>query len=341
MDLAKKLKDFRLDAHFSVENGCMGILGASGCGKSMTLKAVAGLVRPDAGRIRLGDRVLFDRDKKVDLPPQKRRVGYLFQNYALFPNMTVEENVAAGIPSGTGDKKERVRKMMQRFQLEGMEKQYPARLSGGQQQRTALARIFASDVSCILLDEPFSAMDSYLREEMGMELSRIIREFAGCMVLVSHDRDEIFRLCSQTLIMDRGRTVICKPTRELFRNPEKLAAARLTGCKNITRIQKAGEHQIYAADWNLLLWTADRVSDSITHAGIRAHDISPVPEGAAVPNRIQVLPVQWADSPFEWTCIFQNKEKPGKKLWMKGSGHTEQIPEEAAIPPDKILLLEE
>ena len=163
-DISKKLKNFDLDLRFEAEGGCLGILGPSGCGKSMTLKAVAGLVRPDRGQIRRDDRVLFDSGRGIDLPPQKRKVGYLFQHYALFPNMTVAQNIEAGLLRSRQDRsarRERVEKLIRRFRLEGLENQYPAHISGGQQQRTALARIFASDAKCILLDEPFSAMDSY------------------------------------------------------------------------------------------------------------------------------------------------------------------------------------
>ena len=313
-DISKKLKNFDLDLRFEAEGGCLGILGPSGCGKSMTLKAVAGLVRPDRGQIRRDDRVLFDSGRGIDLPPQKRKVGYLFQHYALFPNMTVAQNIEAGLLRSRQDRsarRERVEKLIRRFRLEGLENQYPAHISGGQQQRTALARIFASDAKCILLDEPFSAMDSYLREEMQMELARMIREFEGCMVLVSHDRDEIYRLCGRTMIMEKGRDVICDQTQVLFDQPRKLAAARLTGCKNISRVQKAGDFQVYADDWNVMLRTGTKVSDTVTHVGIRAHDILPAARGEDVPNRIRVLPAEKVSSPFEWTLIFQNRDHPG------------------------------
>ena len=120
---------------------------------------------------------------------------------------------------------------MEQFQLSGLEKQYPTRLSGGQQQRTALARILASEPDILLLDEPFSAMDSYLKEELQLEMQRRIRNFAGCTILVSHDRDEIYRLCTDTMIMEKGKNVITDNTKALFENPRKVAAARLTGCK--------------------------------------------------------------------------------------------------------------
>ena len=343
-DISKKLKNFDLDLRFEAEDGCLGILGASGCGKSMTLKAVAGFVRPDRGKIRRDGSVLFDSGRGIDLPPQKRQVGYLFQDYALFPNMTVAQNIEAGLLRSRQDKsarREQVRRLICQFRLEGLENQYPARISGGQQQRTALARIFASDARCILLDEPFSTMDSYLREEMQMELARMIREFGGCMVLVSHDRDEIYRLCGRTMIMEKGRNVICGQTQVLFDQPRKLAAARLTGCKNISRIQKAGDYQIYANDWNVMLCTGTKVPDTATHVGIRAHDILPAAKGEDVPNRIRVLPAEQVTSPFEWTLIFQNREHPGAGIWMKSDRSQGQIPDEVTIDPSRLLLLEE
>ena len=142
----------------------MALLGASGCGKSVTLKCIAGIMTPDRGHIILDGETLFDSEKHINLPPQKRRVGYLFQQYALFPNMTVLQNIRCGIRSGSrAEKRRRAEKKLRRFRLEGLEKKYPTQLSGGQQQRTALARILASEPRAILLDEPFSALDGFLK----------------------------------------------------------------------------------------------------------------------------------------------------------------------------------
>ena len=154
-----------LEADFEQEEGCMGILGASGCGKSMTLKCIAGIETPDSGRICLDGQVLFDSEKKINQKPQKRQVGFLFQNYALFPTMTVEENIGCGVRDRSL-RKQIVREQIQRFQLQGLENLKPSQLSGGQQQRTALARMLAGQPRLILLDEPFSALDSFLRDQM-------------------------------------------------------------------------------------------------------------------------------------------------------------------------------
>ncbi len=141
VDFEKKLKNFPLHIQFQAEGGCIGILGASGCGKSMTFKAIAGIATPDSGKICLGKRELFHRGHKVNLPPRKRSVGYLFQSYALFPNMTVFQNIEAGIQRKKAAKRERAMEMMEKFHLSELASGYPARLSGGQQQRVALARI--------------------------------------------------------------------------------------------------------------------------------------------------------------------------------------------------------
>ncbi len=176
--IRKKFKGFFLDVDFVQEGGCMGILGASGCGKSMTLKCIAGIETPDEGRICLDGEILFDSKKKINKRPQDRNVGFLFQNYALFPTMTVEENIACGIRERK-KRKEIVREQIGRFRLEGLEDHRPAQLSGGQQQRVALARMLAGSPRLILLDEPFSALDTFLRDQMHQEMKKIIRDFPG------------------------------------------------------------------------------------------------------------------------------------------------------------------
>ena len=143
VQVRKKLDSFLLDISFESKSKRIGILGASGCGKSMTLKSIAGIETPDEGRIEVEGRTLFDRERKVNLKPQKRNVGYLFQNYALFPTMNVEKNIAAGLKGSRQGSETRVRQMIEKFRLQGLEKRLPGQLSGGQQQRVALARIMA------------------------------------------------------------------------------------------------------------------------------------------------------------------------------------------------------
>ena len=174
VNIKKRLGGFTLDVAFSAGDGVLALLGASGCGKSMTLRCIAGIERPDEGRIVLGDRVLFDSAQKINLPPQKRRVGLLFQNYALFPTMTVEQKIAASL-----SKKDRgqVAEYIRRFRLEGLERRLPDQLSGGQQQRTALARILVSRPELLMLEQPFSALDEDLRDELQMQMNKLLHTF--------------------------------------------------------------------------------------------------------------------------------------------------------------------
>ena len=275
VNIFKKLKEFDLEVDFELKQKRLGILGPSGCGKSMTLKSVAGIVNPDKGVVSLTsdeETVYFDSNRKINLKPQKRNVGYLFQNYALFPNMTVEENVAIGLPKNHD--KNIVAEMIKRFHLEGLEKRYPRQLSGGQQQRVALARILAYGPDVILLDEPFSAMDTFLKEQLRIELVNSLKDFDGFSILVTHDRDEAFQFCDELIIMDEGKIIAKGDTYEIFENPKRVQVARLTGCKNISRIDVIDDFHIRSLDWGVDFEVSERISPNITHIGIRAHNFS-------------------------------------------------------------------
>ena len=175
LKIRKKLsKTFTLQAEISSGEGCLGILGASGSGKSITLKCIAGIEKPDEGFIEINGRVLFDSAKKINLKPQNRRVGYLFQNYALFPKMNVFENITVSLKLPQSEKKALAEKWIKRLRLMGFEGRYPRNLSGGEQQRVALARMLICEPSAVLLDEPFSALDTNLREYMQLQLQELL-----------------------------------------------------------------------------------------------------------------------------------------------------------------------
>ena len=211
--IEKKLNGFTLRSDLTAGNTATAILGASGCGKSMTLRCIAGIVKPDKGRILLDGRVLFDSEQHIDLPPQQRGVGLLFQNYALFPNMTVEQNILCGLNAekDRAARKARCAEMLRAMRLEELAGRRPAELSGGQQQRTALARILVGRPRLLMLDEPFSALDSYLREEVEGEVGSLLAGFEGTALLVTHNRDEAYRLCRDMIVMDSGRGVRPRP----------------------------------------------------------------------------------------------------------------------------------
>ena len=276
VDIKKKFPNFTLDMHFSLSGRRVGILGASGCGKSMTLRSIAGIFQPDEGRIVLGDRVLYDSARSVDLKPQVRNIGYLFQNYALFPNMTVLENIMAGLSGSRAGKIARANEMIAKFGLNGLEDRLPRQLSGGQQQRCALARIMAYRPDVILLDEPFSALDWYLRDRMQRELSDMLRDYEGMVIMVSHDRDEIFRFSEELLIVDAGHVIRQGATREVFSNPGTRSAAVLTGCKNFSRAERIDDHHVRATDWGITVETERVLPEGIRDLGFRAHQFKPV-----------------------------------------------------------------
>lgn len=271
VDIKKRLGSFVLESAFEQDGGVLGLLGASGCGKSMTLKCIAGIEKPDEGRIVLDGRVLYDSAARVNLPPQQRQVGYLFQNYALFPNMTVEQNIAAGIRLPKAERSHKTAENIRRFYLQGLEKHYPRQLSGGQQQRVALARIVASEPLLLMLDEPFSALDSYLKWQLEQEVSQVLEDFGGTTLLVSHDRDEVFRLCQRIAIMHEGHVDVCADKWTLFEQPQTLAASLLTGCKNHSLARRLDEHTLQAVEWNVLLHSQAPVPEALSHVGLRAH----------------------------------------------------------------------
>ena len=267
VDIEKRIGDFHLRSSFSTEGGRLALLGASGCGKTMTLKCIAGIERPDRGRITLGNRVLFDSEQRVNLPARKRQVGYLFQNYALFPNMTVRGNITCA-----AEDRAYAEQLMERFCLTEVAGQYPAELSGGQSQRTALARMLASKPEVILLDEPVSALDNYMRTRMEHEILDILEEFSGPSVLVTHDRNEAYRLADRIGVMDAGTVVEVQDRQDFFDAPQTVAAARLTGCKNISAIRRQADGSYFATDWGISLSLEEKeVSEEITHVGYRAH----------------------------------------------------------------------
>ena len=327
VNIQKKLKEFDLNVDFELKKGCLGILGPSGCGKSMTLKSVAGIVNPDNGVISLttnDETVYYDSNEKINLKPQKRNVGYLFQNYALFPNMTVEENVAIGLPKDYDEK--RLTDMIKRFRLEGLEKRYPRELSGGQQQRVALARILAYSPDVILLDEPFSAMDTFLKEQLRIELSNILKDFDGFSILVTHNRDEVFQFCDELLILDKGKIIA-----------KKVQVARLTGCKNISKVEIIDDYHIKSLEWGITFEVAEKISQDITHIGIRAHDFLPAEKDDI--NSFDTINATKLEIPFEWQITLANG------LWWKLDkkihDHECVIPDYLKVDPKNIILLEE
>ena len=341
VDIRKRLGSFVLESAFEQDGGVLGLLGASGCGKSMTLKCIAGIEKPDEGRIVLDGRVLYDSAARVNLPPQLRQVGYLFQNYALFPNMTVRQNIAVGLHREK-DRRKRERELedaIHLFQLDGLENHRPHQLSGGQQQRVALARIWVNRPQLLMLDEPFSALDSHLRLRLQMELKERLSAFGRDVLMVTHSRDEAYHMCGRIAVMESGKIKIVKETKELFADPESICAASITGCKNIASARKIGEYEVEVPDWGIRLTTAKPVRDDVTAVGIRAHYFNT----KTLQNRADVVYAGEMEEPFEVSIRFRwvgQRADTEPLLWrVSKEKRGQQFPTALGVAPVNILLL--
>lgn len=347
VQIQKRLGQFFLDVNFESQGVPMAILGSSGCGKSMTLKCIAGIETPDHGRIILNGRTLFDSQKQINLRPQERKVGYLFQHYALFSNMTVYQNIECALLHVEKKKRpEHIDMLMARFEIQDLKAQYPSQLSGGQQQRTALARIWAYQPEILLLDEPFSALDAFLREGLQVSMMDWIKEYDGDVVMVTHSRDEAYNLCEQLLVLDEGKALKMGGTKALFHDPEILQIAKLTGCKNFSRAKQVGDQEIEALDWGVRFLVAHSVPKALTYIGIRAHDFHPCEEGEAMVNAIPIHVIKRMESPFEWNVLFRHADSDAPRdhsIWWKYSKETEKYDyatvKGLTVAPERILLL--
>jgi molybdate transport system ATP-binding protein len=220
VDVELRLPSFLLRVEFAASQGITALFGPSGAGKTLTLRCIAGLSRPDAGAVRLGERVLLDTRRGIELPPRDRRIGYVFQQYALFPHLSVARNVAYGIADlSAAERGARVDALLELVGLPGMRDRRPAELSGGQQQRVALARALATEPHLLLLDEPFAAVDLRVRRRLRSELRRIHDLTGTPMLLVTHDLDEVRQLSDELVLLDHGRVLRAGATPGILTRP--------------------------------------------------------------------------------------------------------------------------
>jgi molybdate transport system permease protein len=323
--IRKHLPGFDLSVEFAATRGMLGVLGASGAGKSMTLRCIAGLEQPDGGRILLDSRELA-------APPAGRRVGMVFQDYALFPHLTVRRNIAFGLRSGS------VEEWAALARVEALLDRYPSQISGGQRQRVALARALATAPDVLLLDEPFGALDPHLRHQMEGELRAILSTYRGAAIMVTHDRQEAYRLCEDLVVLANGRVEAAGPRARIFSDPGTVAAARVTGCKNISRLRGS-----QAEDWNCELHLPDAVPQEITHVGIRAHHLRFTELYG--PNVFSAQLADAVESPFEATLYLRLSAAEGPHLEMEipieewRSLSLRPQPWQVEIPADRLLLL--
>ena len=311
VDIEKDFGSFFLKVNIEQENGVLGFLGESGCGKSMTLKCIAGIVKPDKGKIILNGRVFFDSEKKINTPPQERKVGYLFQNYALFPHMTVKENIEIGLANLSKEEKNKiVKEYLAKMKLEGFEKRYPHQLSGGQKQRIAFARALACNPEILILDEPFSALDYHLKSNMENELIEIIKDFKGHIVYVTHDISESYRICDDIVVFNKGLAINKRSKKDLFKHPMSMTEAIITGCKNISEIDVIDNKRVFAKDWGIKCTLPDNVIDRAKYIGIRAHHMRIVQNNLQFSreNLFELSVVKVFESSFTYIIYVQNLE---------------------------------
>ena len=258
--------------------------------------------------------------------------------------MTVEENIAAGFKYRPGQKmtaeeiKKQTADYMELLHVTELKSSYPGKLSGGQQQRVALARILASDPEVLMLDEPFSALDAFLKEKLQLELLELLSGYDKDILMVTHSRDEIYRFCEHMLIVENGRQAGFGVTKEIFKNPGTPAAAKLTGCKNIEKIERVDDHTMVLPNWNTTVCVKGMIPENTTHIGIRAHYLR-LPENGQRENLVECQNGRILDDPFELVVVFEHDVwwKIPKESWQKE--YQEKMPQYLAIPEESILYL--
>ena len=340
VDIKKRYPGFELEVALEVGEERVGLLGASGCGKSCTLRCIAGVETPDEGRIVVNGRTFFDSAAGVNLTPQQRKCALLFQSYQLFPNLTVADNVRAGMdPSrDAARQREDALRYLQIFGMADYADRYPGRLSGGQQQRVALARMLAARPGILMFDEPFSALDSYLKSALEQNLLDVFSVVGRTVLYVSHDIDEACRLCQRIAVMHDGHVEEVGTASELMERPQTLAALRLTGCKNTSPARKVGETSVCALDWGMTFDVGHEVPDDVAYLGVRAsyfHVDRERADGERGRNSYDLHVARVSDARFERLVLLDapRPDAPSRLQWRVNKvGKTEaELPHEGDV----------
>ncbi|MGC1659422.1 MAG: ATP-binding cassette domain-containing protein [Candidatus Acidiferrales bacterium] len=355
VEIQKHLAEFTLDIAFTTGASPLGVLGPSGAGKTMLLRCIAGLERPERGRIALDGRVLLDTTRNIDVPARQRHVGLLFQHYALFPHRTAAENITFGLRDlGGPERAERLAALSARTHITGLQDRFPRELSGGEQQRVALARALAAEPRALLLDEPFSALDTYLRGQLEAELQETLGAYQRPTLLVTHNMEEAYRLGARLLVLVRGSMVAFGGKEEIFRQPPSVAVARVTGCKNISGARGAPGNQVEAVDWDCHLRVSQEIVGTPKHIGIRAHHIEFLESAGGLgvnDNVFPCWPVRASESPFRVTLFLRLHAPPApgaephlqaevfKEKWERFRARP--LPWHVRLSPDALFLLQD
>jgi molybdate ABC transporter permease protein len=351
VEIQKQLANFTLNTTFTAHQETLGLLGGSGSGKSMTLRCIAGVETPTKGRIILNGQTLFDSERQINLPSHQRKVSLVFQNYALFPHMTVAQNIAFGLqPLPKAIRSQRVNQQLARLQLEGLGDRYPHQLSGGQQQRVALARALATEPEVLLLDEPFSALDTYLRTQVERQLVETLSTYSGVTLFVTHNLEEAYRVCEKLLVMSGGKPIAFDSKHRVFEHPRTLRVAQLTGCKNFSHAVAAGANTIEAIDWGVRLRVVEAIPEDLSDVGIRAHQIKLMPQPeSGLENLFPCWLATTSETPHRMTLFLKlNAESQGaqdyhvqaevfKEKWQNLKDHP--FPWYVRFDPLRLMLL--
>jgi molybdate transport system ATP-binding protein len=281
VQVEKSFPGFQLESAFTVNNReLLVILGPSGSGKSLTLHCIAGLVKPDRGSISLNDEEFYDYAAKINLPAHRRRIGYIFQDYALFPHLTVRENIAYGLRGKNRSQREEITvSLIKTMRLQGHENKYPRQISGGQKQRVAIARALAVEPGLLLLDEPFSALDNIIRHKIRTDMIKLREEVQIPMIMVTHDLEEAYTLGERLIVMDQGKILQAGKPQEIFTNPVSRQVAKFVGMRNIFQGKIIGfhrEHNTCVFAWkgqHLVINYLDQKTGDNIAVGIRPEEV--------------------------------------------------------------------
>jgi molybdate transport system ATP-binding protein len=352
--IKKKFTGFNLDVELSAKKEILTVLGPSGSGKTMTLKCIAGLIRPDEGYIRLGDRVLFDSEKRINLPPRQRKVGFVFQDYALFPHMTVNNNITFGLQIRKREETiKRITGLLEKMHIRELGHRYPAQLSSGQQQRVAIARALFHEPEILLLDEPFSALDTHRKEDLELELLNLHKTYEGDMVFVTHDVAQGYKLGSRIAVFESGSIVQCDTKQKVIESPVNCTVARLTGVKNLIEgdvVSKDTEYTLIAVPGLeqpvKVISTGDDqvfVNQHVT-IGIRPENIYPAK--GPVGNMISTVITNVVEGVAGTDCYLKvnSKNSPGFDIEMhlsksEAAGMSEGQTLVVFLPPGRLTII--
>jgi len=352
VDIKKRIGDFTLEVAFETDGSVTGLLGPSGSGKSITLQLIAGIETPDEGKIILNGRILFDSEKGINLPSRERRVSYLFQNYALFPHMTVAENILFPLYKEKEEtKKTALREIVKIVELNGMENRYPSQLSGGQQQRVALARGIIGKPDALLLDEPFSALDDYLKSSLIKELMEALKSFQGSTLFVSHNMEEAYRICPKLLVLFKGKVEAYSSRETLHRYPPTLSVAKLTGYRSFSKVEPLLNNLVRALDWNVKLEVEKMPKKGESLITLAAHKILLAEDSQENSNTFSAWINTYEEGPRRVLCFLTLNHPPKHSKddyleWEISREEWEEIkqkpqPLKICIPKEEIRFLKE